>query len=394
MAKYLGSLITPHIPDEYCTQDSFSFIEELKTKNLQGKFLVSFDVTSLFTNIPLDETIELAVDLILKNNNDLPASKNDLIELFKYATKQTHFLFNGEMYDQIDGVAMGSPLAPILANLFMGHHERQWLRDYTGPNVPFYRRYVDDVFCIFDNENEVQSFHDHLNSRHANIQFTTEKEVAGKLPFLDILINNGPNGFTTTVYHKKNYTGLYTNFLSFTSRKYKIGLIRTLVDRTYKLCSSANLFNIDVENLKNMLMKNMYPSWLIDRAVKQYLNKVQFPNQTDQQKKTKRYFKLPYIGNASHDLERRINSMSKQYCKNLQFIIAFSSFKLSSLLSVKDAIPQDLRARVIYQFTCARCNSRYVGQTKRHFTTRVQEHLGKDKNSHVWKHLQSSPQCL
>ena len=63
-------------------------------------------------------------------------------------------------------------------------------------------------------------------------------------------------------------------------------------------------------------------------------------------------------------------------------------------LQPENSIPQEFRARVIYQFTCARCKARDIGQTKRHFITRVQEHLGKDKNSHVWKHLQSSPDCL
>ena len=138
----------------------------------------------------------------------------------------------------------------------------------------------------------------------------------------------------------------------------------------------------------------MYPGWLIERSLNLYLYNVQNPNNACQEKKTKRYFKLPYIGKTSKELEKRINNMVKQYCKDLHIILSFSSFKLSSLLSVKDSIPQELRARVIYQFTCARCKARYIGQTKRHYMTRVQEHLGKDKNSHIWKHLQSSPQCL
>jgi len=68
------------------------------------------------------------------------------------ATAQTHFLFKGSFFDQIDGVAMGSPLAPVLANLFMGHHERIWLENYKASSILFYRRYVDDTFCLFDTE--------------------------------------------------------------------------------------------------------------------------------------------------------------------------------------------------------------------------------------------------
>ena len=87
----------------------------------QTKFLTSFDVESLFTNIPFSETIDLAVETIFKHNPEFPISKANLRELFTFATSQTHFLLNGLFYDQCDGVAMGSPLAPILANLFMGH---------------------------------------------------------------------------------------------------------------------------------------------------------------------------------------------------------------------------------------------------------------------------------
>ena len=87
-------------------------------------FMVSYDVASLFTNILLSGTIDLAVNAIFESNTglDLKLSKTELKELFNFATSHTHFLFNGCFYDQVDGVAMGSPLAPVLANFFMGHY--------------------------------------------------------------------------------------------------------------------------------------------------------------------------------------------------------------------------------------------------------------------------------
>ena len=139
-------------------------------------------------------------------------------------------------FDQIDGVAMGSPLAPVLANLFMGHHERIWLENYKASSILFYRRYVDDTFCLFDTEHDATLFFDYINDRHPNIRFTMEKEVDEKIPFLDVLIdNNQPLSPITRVYRKKTFTGLLTNYFSFTPFSYKLGLIRTLVDRTYKI---------------------------------------------------------------------------------------------------------------------------------------------------------------
>ena len=86
--------------------------------------MVSFDVTSLFTNIPLAETIDLAVEVVMSNNPNIKITKEQLTKLFYFATSKSQFLFNNEFFDQIDGVAMGSPLAPVLANLFMGYNEK------------------------------------------------------------------------------------------------------------------------------------------------------------------------------------------------------------------------------------------------------------------------------
>ena len=96
------------------------FVSQIKNANYCRKFLVSFDVTSLFTNIPLQETIDIAINLILNHNPNLNITKKELKKLFLFATSQTHFIFNSMFYNQIDGVAMGSPLAPVLANTFIG----------------------------------------------------------------------------------------------------------------------------------------------------------------------------------------------------------------------------------------------------------------------------------
>ena len=89
------------------------FVEELKEVSINDKLLVSYDVNSLFTKIPWKETIKVAVDLIKTSYPNLKISSDDLTKLFKFATCETHFLFNGTFYNQIDGVAMGSPLTPV-----------------------------------------------------------------------------------------------------------------------------------------------------------------------------------------------------------------------------------------------------------------------------------------
>ena len=90
LASYSCALLTPFIPTAYCTKDSFTFIKDIQEVSTQDSFMVSYDVCSLFTNIPLSETIDIAVKLILENKEDLKFSENELTKLFRFATAQTH----------------------------------------------------------------------------------------------------------------------------------------------------------------------------------------------------------------------------------------------------------------------------------------------------------------
>ena len=192
LAKYLCSLLQSYIPSNYCTQDSFTFVNEIQDIPLSGNFMVSFDVESLFTNIPLDECIDKVVHYIKEDKTDIKLSATDLKTLLCFATAQTHFLFKGSFYDQVDGVSMGSPLAPVLANLLVGHNEKDWIENYKGSKILFYRRYVDDTFCICEREQDAVFFYNYINSQHPNIRFSMEGEVDNKLAFLDVLVDNKP----------------------------------------------------------------------------------------------------------------------------------------------------------------------------------------------------------
>ena len=124
--------------------------------------MVSFDVESLFTNIPLNECIDPAVKYVSDGNPDVKLSNNELKDFFHFATSRTHFLFKGSFYDQIDRVAMGFSLAPVLTNLFMGHQENIWLKTYRTSKILFYCHYVDDTFCVFEPEQNALLFYDFI----------------------------------------------------------------------------------------------------------------------------------------------------------------------------------------------------------------------------------------
>ena len=105
------------------------------------------------------------------------------------------------------------------------------------------------------------------------------------------------------------------------------------------------------------------------------------------------YFKLPHIGPFSIITQRRIKKLVNTLCSDLEINLVFAPFKIKSWFGAKDPIPVGLRSRVIYRFSCAGCSACYIGETNRHFSTRIREHLASDKNSHIFKHLRGSVNC-
>ena len=251
---------------------------------------------------------------------------------------------------------------------------------------------------MFESELDAETFHTHLNTKHKNIKFTYEKQIENKLPFVDILISNNEN-LQTSVFHKKTYTGLLLNYFSFFPDSYKYGLIKTLIDRMYRINSTWASFDIDLKNLKQVLLKNQYLLSMIDYVIKKYLqndiNKtntgsmpVEMPNIET------RYFKFPFIGMYSKVTQNKIEKICKRFCKNAKVKLVFTSEKLRHTFSYKDSYPSVLSSKIVYKFVCASCNASYVDQTHRHLTTRIDEHFGKDKNSHRYQQLMSSTDCL
>ena len=132
-----------------------------------------------------------------------------------------------------------------------------------------------------------------MNKQHPNIKFTFEKQFNNQISFLDILIINNGNKFSTTIFRKKTATGLFTNYLSFTPMSYKIGLVKTLIHRGFKICSDWCFFHDEVIKIKNYLEKNSYPKNFVDREIKRYLQNQYNRDQTEKSDAIKlNYYKL------------------------------------------------------------------------------------------------------
>ena len=163
LAKCLVLLLSDITQNEFTIKDSFTFVDEILIQNCD-LYMASLDVDALFTNIPLNETIDISVKKLFKTPDTVVKriSKNDFRDLLDLATKESFFTFNNNFYIELDGVAMGSPLGLILANIFLSHHEENWLNKCPMKfKLSFYRRYL-MIFLYFLN-------HLNLLARFANI---------------------------------------------------------------------------------------------------------------------------------------------------------------------------------------------------------------------------------
>ena len=132
--------------NSFIIKDSFSFVQELLNNdiNTDNVFMASFDIASLFTNIPIDKTIEIVSNYLFANCMYFEGfDRWQFTKLLSLSVKNCHFIFNGRIYQQIDGVAMGSPLGPLFANIFLSFYEKSWSHNCPASFKPLlYRRYM------------------------------------------------------------------------------------------------------------------------------------------------------------------------------------------------------------------------------------------------------------
>ena len=364
----------------------------------------------VFTNIPLDETIDICVRKLFGRKKKFNGfSKLHFKQLLQFAVKDALFIFDGKYYMQRDGVAMGSPLGPTLANVFLCYWESSCLDKCPKRFAPiYYRRYMDDTFVLFSSDDNVKKFDKYLNSRHENMTFTYEEERDNCLSFLDVLVTREYNAFSTSLYRNPTFSGLYTNFYSFISDKYKKGLIFCLLFRSFTFTISWDRFHAEVEFLKGIFRKNSYPEHFIDKCIKIFLDKKIKPTLVHTEQKQVLKISLPFMGKFSNEVKRKISRLASNFLVNTKVCIIWNSpRKLRTLFTFKDRLPMRLRSKILYRYTCNRCNSIYLGKTKRHFLVRAYEHLGlsirtgkqftynpnNDNNSTILDHLHQSKEC-
>ena len=178
---------------KHSIKNSEDFVKKIEGLEIPPpRVLVSYDVSALFTSIPIEEAIRV-IHKRLSEDETLPErcelDVEQIMTLLRFCLETTYFVCNGVFYRQVQGAPMGSPVSPAVADLMMEEFEERALQN--PPVVPsVWFRYVDDTFTVLP-QNRIEEFTNYLNSQNRSIQFTIEEEEDCKLAFLDTCIETG-----------------------------------------------------------------------------------------------------------------------------------------------------------------------------------------------------------
>ena len=365
------------VPECQINTSNKQIVDTIKNIKLDSnRELVSFDVVSLYTNVPVTEAINRCADLLYNGNQAAPpVDKETFVELAKLASCDVIMSTHDGFYKQTDGLAMGSPPAPYLANGWLSQYDENIKGD-----AELYARYMDDVIRDIESQTRDTKFSE-INKLHKCLQFTMEREQNGKLPVLDLTLINDAGVLSSSWYSKPSDTGLVMNYHALAPRRYKKSVVSGFVYRIHRCCSNWKLFHESLKKAKAILERNQYPPTFYEPIIKEALTKILIAKTTTPQNSTaegneqpesisKHMIFIQYRGKCTEDYARALHRL-KAPCT-----MVMTLRKLKTVLpSLKPPVDKKIRSCIVYKFNCPRCGACYVGATTRHICIRLGEHM-------------------
>ena len=389
ISKYIANILRPYGKlKEQHTHSSKSFSTFICQQKIEpNEIMVSFDVTSLYTTIPIDQALLIIRDLLEHDQKLVDRtllSPKQILDLLDILLRTTYFKFNGDFYQQTDGAAMGGPTSAIVSEIYMQSLETTAITTADHP-PKIWERHVDDVFSIV-HKAYLQELLEHINNLHPQTQFTKEEESNSSLPFLDTLTQrNHDKSISVKIYRKPTHTNQYLKYTSHNPTSAKQSVITALFDRADNVVSNEKDKIEEKHLISAALQQNGCPKEFIQRTVRKHIRrKEQSREHPEEKPEHTKSINLPYIQGLSEQLKRALNK------HNIKATF-YTQTTLRSLLSKpKDPIPKEDRNNAIYQLDCKDCEAVYVGETKRTLNIRDEEHItaikSASKKSHTAEH--------
>ena len=380
ICKYLNKVLYEFFHPKHSVKNSIELVNSLNKIQANNSYkLISFDVKNLFPSIPITDLKNIIVNFL---NSNIPDSKkrSDILKLIDPCLDQNYFLFNNTIYRQNNGLPMGSPLSPLLAEIYMSHFEDTILNSenkFFDP-IKFWKRYVDDILVVWSGSvRQLNAFNEKLNSINPKIQFTTE--IGNKsIPFLDLRISIINNHLEYQIYRKPTFTDTIIPYDSNHPLNTKLSVFYSMFNRLENIPLTSEHYNHELAIIHKISDNNNYPRHLIDNIQKKVIYKITAPLlysiiPTKEKNFKKLYFHSP-LSYPIANMFRKLNITPAFYNRN----------NLSSILvNNKIDIIKPTTMSGVYKLQCNDCQSFYIGQTGRSFNQRHVEHMRSLRNLQV-----------
>lgn len=343
------------------------FVEKIRSVVVPPEhIMVSFDVKSLFTNVPVELVIECVRSKweILAKNTPIPEAL--FIKILTFILKTSYFVFMGKMYIQNQGLPMGGPLSPIAADLIMDSALKT-ITDRLDYPLICLTKYVDDIFCLIPRD-KIETTLEIFNGFHPSLQFTVEVENNGGLPYLDTFVLRGATTLDSVWYQKPTSSPRMLNYVSKHPLQLKVATAVGFIQRVSKL-TTTNRENMRI-SIYTQLRINNYPPYLINSLMQRHLRantvneSIPKPTQEDIQ-----YAAIEYIPCMSE----KIRHLLSRSLPNVSCSMKPSNSASRYYSKLKDKIPKLKRSNVVYKIDCE-CGKGYIGKTEQRLERRLQQH--------------------
>lgn len=427
-------------------RDDLDFLNYIPNTVNEGTLLVSFDVTSLYTNIPHELGYEAITYWLEKHpeliNQRFP--KEFILEGLQVILENNTFFFDKQCFLQTKGTAMGTKVAPTYATLVMGYLENKMYEslkesfdeEFSNYIQQNWKRFLDDCFIFWTkSKDDLNKFHSEINKLNESIKFTMESDEH-QLPFLDILIKNDNNSIITDLYSKETDTHQYLNFRSCHPSHTKRNIPFSLARRICTIVINPELRTLRLKELKTYLLRQDYPENLIDSAIRKAItipvnelrrtkdhqpinNEIPFvithnPRNHNVHNSARKY--LPILHQSpnlkelipessiinsrrqppnlkrlltkskfeSEETEFKVTKCGDKRCGTCAYIDEGNSITFKSGTTFRINASMNCKSEnLIYCATCPTCKENYIGQTGDHLFDRVRVHKQQIKDPSV-----------
>ena len=319
----------------------------------------------------MEESIEILKNNLIDTKKLGIKEINELIHLLKIILKQNYFKFNNKIYSQNKGLAMGSPLSGIVADIFLNNFENKYIFNNINNkftrNIIYYTRYIDDILVIFNGTTrQINQLLNNLNN-HKSIKFTVEHETKNSINYLDLNINKIENSLRFKIYRKPTATDITIHAHSYHPHTQKLAAYNSFIHRLINVPMNNDDYMHELKIIKQIALANGYSDAMIDKLLHKHKNK---KDRVRNNKKDKKFV----AANFTNILPKILTPIFNQLNISIGYRTNNNIKKLLYNNNINDKTPNENRTG-IYKLNCNDCDKYYIGQTGRSFHERFNEHL-------------------